>query len=154
MLASKKAPPLIFENDLNYSIRVSTIPGGGWRYCRHMSIGRPAKFKRSSFGTRLITARLRLGLTQNETADLIGVSQQTYAGWERRTAALRPEHMAQLIKVLKINPLDLLGLKKQSVTSVPEGRAYRLLLAVSKLPPKRQTRVLDLVEELFYSRAK
>lgn len=119
-----------------------------------MSIGRPAKFKRSSFGERLISARLRLGLTQNETADLIGVSQQTYAGWERRTAALRPEHMAQLIKVLKVNPLDLLGLKKQSIAPAPEGRVYRLLLAVSKLPPKRQSRVLGLVEELLYSRHK
>lgn len=129
--------------------------GKGWRYFHRMSMGRPAKFKRSSFGERLTGARLRLGLTQTAIAGLIGVSQQTYAGWERRTTALKPEHMAQLIRVLKLNPFDFLGLKKHSVVSpVPEGRAYRLLLAVSKLPPKRQGRILDLVEELLQVRQK
>lgn len=32
---------------------------------------------------RLLTARLRLGLTQPEAADRIGVSFRTWVGWER-----------------------------------------------------------------------
>ena len=77
------------------SVSFSTAP-----YADGMITGRPAKFERSPFGERLVAARQTLGLSQTQVAEKLGITQQTYAGWERRTTALRPDHIAQLEKVL------------------------------------------------------
>jgi transcriptional regulator with XRE-family HTH domain len=112
-------------------------------------IGRPAKSERSAFGQRLVAARLRLGLTQIEVASKIGVSQQAYAGWERRTVAIRPEYVARTAKVLGLELRVLLGENRSAVTpKSPSGRAHRTLLALSKLPACEQDRILDLVDDL------
>jgi transcriptional regulator with XRE-family HTH domain len=115
-----------------------------------MITGRPAKFERSPFGERLVAARQTLGLSQTQVAEKLGITQQTYAGWERRTTALRPDHIAQLAKVLNASVEHLLGqAPAKQRGGGPVGKARRVFEEVSKLPRNRQKHIIRVVEDLL-----
>jgi DNA-binding transcriptional regulator YiaG len=71
------------------SLFINSIP-----YTERMTAGRPAKFTRSAFGERLFAVRQQMGLSQMQLAEKLGITQSTYAGWERRTTALKPEYIS------------------------------------------------------------
>jgi transcriptional regulator with XRE-family HTH domain len=139
----------------------STLPSleYSWRayedrrvYTPGMAYGRPPKWDRSEFGKKLVAARLRLGLSQAEVASRVGVSQQAYAGWERRTMAIRPAQLARLAEVLAIGLDDLLGAKPGPARpEVPSGRAFDALARAGKLPLHEQRRLLDVIDDLLYA---
>jgi len=127
------------------SVSFSTAP-----YDDGMITGRPAKFERSPFGERLVAARQTLGLSQTQVAEKLGITQQTYAGWERRTTALRPDHIAQLAKVLNASVEHLLGqAPAKQRGGGPVGKARRVFEEVSKLPRNRQKHIIRVVEDLL-----
>jgi transcriptional regulator with XRE-family HTH domain len=127
------------------SVSFSTDP-----YAGGMITGRPAKFERSPFGERLVAARQTLGLSQTQVAEKLGITQQTYAGWERRTTALRPDHIAQLAKVLNASVEHLLGqAPAKQRGGGPVGKARRVFEEVSKLPRNRQKHIIRVVEDLL-----
>jgi transcriptional regulator with XRE-family HTH domain len=121
-------------------------------YSADMAMGRPAKSKRTEFGERLLTARLHLGLTQAQVADKVGITQQSYAAWERYDTALKPQHLVLLADALQVSVEHLLGAKEPPKRgSGPTGRMRRLFEAASKLPRSQQQKVAELVE-LFVER--
>jgi len=127
------------------SVSFSTAP-----YADGMITGRPAKFERSPFGERLVAARQTLGLSQTQVAEKLGITQQTYAGWERRTTALRPDHIAQLAKVLNASVEHLLGqAPAKQRGGGPVGKARRVFEEVSKLPRNRQKHIIRVGEDLL-----
>jgi transcriptional regulator with XRE-family HTH domain len=115
-----------------------------------MAYGRPPKWRRSNFGKKLVAVRLGFGLTQAEVASRVGVSQQAYAGWERRTVAIDPQLIVKLAQALQISPGELLG---DSPGSDPvEGltrRGRAVLSKLASLPKREQYRILDVVEDLI-----
>ncbi len=115
-----------------------------------MATGRPPKSQRSEFGKKLASARLRLHLTQTQVASRIGVSQQAYAGWERRTLAMKPEHIARAAEVLSLALEDLLGVNRsKNKPELPPGRDGELFAELGKLPPRERERILDVLEDLL-----
>lgn len=98
----------------------------------------------------MLAARQQLGFSQTQMAEKLGITQQTYAGWERRTTALRPEHLVQLAGVLNV-PLDYLMGRENSTKrgGGPVGKARRMFEEVSKLPRDRQQHVLRVVADLL-----
>ena len=117
-----------------------------------MAYGRPPRWHRSDFGKKLVAARLRLGLTQAQVASRLGVSQQAYAGWERRTMAIKPQHVARMAEVLAIPLDDLLG--ANPVSSKPETadpRISDLIAGLSRFPQEQQDRLLGILEDLIYA---
>jgi transcriptional regulator with XRE-family HTH domain len=113
-------------------------------------MGRPAKTNRTEFGERLVTARQEAGLSQAQVAEKLGITQQSYAGWERRETALKPEHLVQLAVTLNVTVDYLLG--KESTRKRgggPVGKARRMFEEVSKLPRDRQQHVLRVVADLL-----
>lgn len=119
-------------------------------YNQGMAAGRPPKSdERSPLGQRLFEARQNAGLSQAKIAELIGVPQQTYAGWERRNCAINPEHLARLAEVLGVSVDALLGRKSTTRRGGPKGKAQRLFEEVSSLPRSRQQRILNVVEDLL-----
>jgi len=115
-----------------------------------MATGRPPKWQRSDFGKSLVAARLRLGLSQAQVASRLGVTQQAYAGWERRTMAIKPQQVARLAEVLEVGLEDLLGGKPAPARpKLPAGRAYDAFARVARLQPQEQKRLLDVVEDLL-----
>lgn len=82
-------------------------------------------------------------------AEAIGISQPSYADWERKAVALRPEHLPKLAKLLDISIHHLLGIdppKRQSVG--PTGKLRRLFDQVSEMPRYQQQRVINLLEDI------
>jgi transcriptional regulator with XRE-family HTH domain len=122
----------------------------GRTYTEDVAAGRPAKHERSEFGARLTGARQRLGLSQAQVAERLGVTQQTYAGWERRTTALRPEYITHLAGILDVDVDFLLGYEpRPGHAGGPVGKARRVFEAVSRLPRSQQQRILGVVEDLL-----
>jgi transcriptional regulator with XRE-family HTH domain len=117
-------------------------------YSLDMTTGRPAKTKRTEFGERLLAARQQLGLSQTQMAEKLGITQPSYAGWERRETALKPEHLVQLSAILNVTVDHLLGKENGSKRgSGPAGKARQIFERVSQLPRATQQRILANVED-------
>ena len=120
-----------------------------------MPAGRPSKHDRSPFGTRLHAARQQAGLSQLQVANALGITQPSYADWERRSVALKPEYLPKLAEMLGVSVDYLVG--KESVerpTSAPAGRARQVFDAVLKLPRKQQAKVVEMAEGFLALHAK
>lgn len=119
------------------------LPG----YSLGMTTGRPAKTKRTEFGERLLTARQQAGLSQTQMAEKLGITQPSYAGWERRETALKPEHLLRLAAILNVTVDHLLGKESNRKRGGPAGKARQIFERVSQLPRATQQRILANVED-------
>lgn len=117
-----------------------------------MQVGRPPKISRTPFGERLFAARTAAGLSQAEVAEKFGVTQTSYADWERRPVALRPDQIERLAEVLKVSVEYLFATNgKPKDRGGPVGRARRAFERVSKLPRSQQQHILKVVEAFVES---
>ena len=131
-------------------MQVEKITSCSTPYDGGMNTGRPASQPRTPFGERLHAAREARGLSQAQVADQLGMSQNAYACWERKPVALRPDQVEQLAKILGVS-VDALfnedgGLDRKGG---PIGKARRVFDEVSRLPRKRQQRILGVVEDML-----
>jgi transcriptional regulator with XRE-family HTH domain len=117
-------------------------------YYREMQTGRPSKRPRSNFGQRLHVAREALGLSQAQVAEKLGITQSSYADWERYTVAIRPEQLTQLASILQVPVGDLLGASepKSKRPSSAKGRMKQMFEAASHLPRRQQQKIVDLLQ--------
>ena len=108
-----------------------------------MPAGRPSKHARSPFGARLHLARQQAGLSQLQVAGVLGVTQPSYADWERRSVALKPEYLPKLAEMLGVSVDYLVGKEPaKRPPAAPAGRARQVFDAVLKLPRKQQAKVV------------
>jgi transcriptional regulator with XRE-family HTH domain len=122
-------------------------------YSPSMAMGRPAKSKRTEFGERLVTARQQMGLSQAQVAERLGITQQSYGGWERRETALKPEHLVKVAAILNVTVDYLLGKEDSRKRSGgPVGKARRVFEEVSKLPRNQQQHIIRVVEDMLVAR--
>jgi len=117
--------------------------GYGWS----VKTGRPSKHERPAFGQRLHMLREAAGLSQQQLADKLGMSQRAYSHWERRPVALRPEQLESLAAALNI-PLGTLLASGESQRrgSGPAGKMRQLFEAASKLPRSQQEKILGILQ--------
>jgi transcriptional regulator with XRE-family HTH domain len=109
--------------------------------------GRPTQKKRAPFGQRLHDLRQQAGLSQQQVAQRLGMSQRAYSHWERNPVALRPEQLQQLAAALQISVEELLGEPARKKRGAgPVGRMRRLFEAASKLPRSQQEKIAAVVE--------
>jgi transcriptional regulator with XRE-family HTH domain len=128
----------------------SVFPDSSPYHLDMQQVGRPAKFDRSPFGEKLLAARQQAGLSQIQVAEKLGITQQTYAGWERRTTSLKPEYISKLSALLNVSVDYLLGHENGGKRKGgPTGKARRVFEEVSKLPRHKQQRILGIVEDLI-----
>ncbi|MBQ7173881.1 MAG: helix-turn-helix transcriptional regulator [Lachnospiraceae bacterium] len=59
-------------------------------------------------GNKMLAIRKKAGLTQNEVAELAGLSDRTYADIERGTVNMRIETVLRICKALQITPDSVL----------------------------------------------
>jgi len=119
-------------------------------YPADMQTGRPSKRPRPPFGARLHALREQAGLSQQQLAEKLGITQAAYAWWERNPVALRPDQLQKLAATLNISVEELMGTapgKKRG--SGPVGKARRMFEEVSSLPRDRQQHVLRVVGDLL-----
>ena len=115
-----------------------------------MPLGRPSKTKRSAFGTRIHTLREQAKVSQAEVAEKLGISQQSYAKWERRDVALSVAQLEQLATIFNVPVTAFFAreLTEPLKPRGPVGRAKKAFEAVSQLPRNQQTTILSLVESV------
>jgi len=96
--------------------------------------------------------REQAGLSQQQVAERLGLSQRAYAYWERNTVSLRPEQILKLAEVLGVGVEDLLvsPVKKSRKGS---GRLGRVFDEASKLPRRQQQKIIDIVEPFIREQA-
>ncbi len=116
-------------------------------YTPAMQTGRPAKTERTSFGQRLHTLREQAGLSQQQLADRIGLSQRAYAYWERHPVALRPDQLLSLAQALNVSVDDLVGTNGTRKRGAgPTGKMKQLFEAASRLPRSQQQKLAAIIE--------
>jgi len=110
--------------------------------------GRPAQTERNEFGARLPAIRQRAGLSQQQVAAKLGLTQRAYAHWERYSVALRPDQLQQLAAIFQVSVDELLGEtgKKKRAGAGPTGRMRRLFEQASKLPRSQQEKIAAVLE--------
>ena len=115
---------------------------------RPMPAGRPSQSKRSAFGERLFNARRKKGVSQHEAAELMQIAQQTYASWERRDIAIKPEDIVKLAEIMETSVSFLLGCEEEPAKqNGPTGKLRKLTDDVQKLPRYQQQRVVATLED-------
>jgi len=118
-------------------------------YSGDMKPGRPPQTKRSRFGARLCALRETAGLTQEYVAEQLGISQPSYALWERKEVALRPEQLTKLVNILGVRIEEILEEQPTSARrGGPVGRTRRVFETVSHLPRHQQQKIIEVVEAL------
>jgi len=119
-------------------------------YADGMQTGRPSNKKRPPFGERLHALREQAGLSQQQIAEALGLTQRAYAYWERNPVALRPEQLVKLGEILGVSVEELLnGDGKKSRRGGPTGKMRRVFDEVSALPRSRQQRIVAVVEDML-----
>ena len=111
-----------------------------------LKTGRPAKHDRTAFGERLFQARQRMGLTQAELADKLGVVQQVVADWERHPCSPKPDQLRKLAEALETSTDFLLGISSSLRLKGPSGKMRQVFNAASQLPRRQQEKVLAVLE--------
>jgi transcriptional regulator with XRE-family HTH domain len=106
--------------------------------------------KRSILGERIALARQAAGLSQKQLAERLGVSQQMVGYLEVRPVAIRPELLTKLSAALGLPVEELLGkVDRKRHPTGPTGRVRRVFDEVSRLPRKRQQRIVSVVEDML-----
>jgi len=120
-----------------------------------MKTGRPSKQERPAFGQRLHELREAAGLSQQQMAGKLGMSQRAYSHWERRSVALRADQVTGLAKILGVTADSLLGVEPLKLRgSGPAGKMRLLFEAVSKLPRSQQEKVTAILEPFVNQHSK
>jgi transcriptional regulator with XRE-family HTH domain len=112
-----------------------------------MQTSRPAKKERTSFGQRLHALREQAGLSQQQLAERLGLTQRAYAHLERNPVALRPDQLLNLDQTLNVSVEDLVGTngtKKRG--SGPTAKMRQLFEAASRLLRSQQQKITARLE--------
>ena len=113
-----------------------------------MPMGRPTTKTRTPMGERIASARQQAGITQQQLATKLGVTQRVVTYWEREPVALKPEQLASLAAALRVTADFLLGREDPKDRGKgPSGKARQMFERVSKLPRATQQRILANVED-------
>lgn len=93
-----------------------------------------------NIGTNLYKARKEKGYTQQQLAEMIGVTEQTISNAENGGKAMRPENIAKICKVLGISADYLLfGTENRAALSVSEEE-------FAKLTPEQRESIRQILD--------
>ena len=118
-------------------------------HIQSMQTGRPPKTPAAAFGARLRELREEANLSQREVGEVLGISQPSYAKWERREVAITASQLRTLADTLGCDVADFFSEDEPKRKPGPTGRARRTLEVVSKLPRHHQRHLLDVIETMM-----
>jgi transcriptional regulator with XRE-family HTH domain len=103
----------------------------------------------NAMAQRLIRLRKLTGLTQVDVARELGISQGTYAHYERGFRRIPLERIPSIAEVLQTNEEDLLGLKRKNSKRGPVSGLERRFQAIQTLPKKEQNYIIETLDRLL-----
>ncbi len=104
-------------------------------------------FDFNKIGNKLLTIRKQAGLTQNEVAELSGLSDRTYADIERGSVNMRIETVLKICKALQITPDAVLTEENSNLIEKQE----ELLLMLKTCKPHEQETAIRLLSVYLQS---
>ena len=123
-------------------------------YNVEMRTGRPVTKEATKLGKRISAARRDAGLTQQQLADKLGVTQRVVTYWEREAVGLKAEQLTALSEALGVTLDKLMGRPQPKRRgNGPAGRARLVFERVSSLPRSQQQSVLDTIEAIIAGQA-
>lgn len=103
-----------------------------------------------AMGARVSQARKRLGLTQQQVADNLGIPQQTYAHYEVGDVRVPASMLPLLSDILGLSPEELLGHSTSPQKAKPKpGPASKLdqqIERIRQLPRTKQHFITEMLE--------
>lgn len=85
-----------------------------------------------AIGNKLLAVRKRMGLTQQEAAEAAGLSDRTYADFERGSVNMRMETFLRICRALHITPDEILTTDAGEAAAREEDILSRLRACSSK----------------------
>lgn len=104
-----------------------------------------------SLGQRIAQARKDAGLTQQQLADAVEISQPMLGSYEIGRRRLPASLLPPLAKALKVSVEQLLGEQPTSNKRGPAPKLQRQIDQVSRLPRSRQKLVTDFLDTVLQS---
>lgn len=111
--------------------------------------GRPPSSEAPPLGKKLAALRKERGLTQQQLADELGVSQSVVAYYERRADNPSLEVLQKLASSYDVTVADLLGAqatKKPKAKPGPASAVEQRIGRIRRLPRREQARILDMLD--------
>lgn len=101
-----------------------------------------------SIGQRLARLRRERGVTQQELASEMGITQSVVSEYERDNFRLHSEHLIQLSRLLGVSADELLGLQKPRTSAAVQARKRFLsrLQRIDRLPKRDQQALLRTID--------
>ena len=119
-------------------------------YLADIQRGRPSKRQRPPFGERLRALREAAGLSQQQVADKLGMTQTAYAWWERNPVALRPDQLQKLSATLNVSVDELMGTAQNKRRGTgPVGKLRQVFDQANQLPRHQQAKVVEFLENFL-----
>lgn len=93
--------------------------------------------------------RENTGLGLREVARQLDVVHTKLHHWEKTGKITEPEAIVSLAAIYHVSVEEVLGQKKPKPNIAPNSKLSRLFSEVSKLPRRRQQRIVDVVEDML-----
>ena len=101
-------------------------------------------------GERIAALRKAKGLSQEELADVMGITRKQITDYETSRVRMNDEMLVRFALALKVSADELLGLKdSEEVTEAPPLRITRRLHELDKLPEQKRKAILKTLDDLI-----
>lgn len=117
-----------------------------WVAAMSQSLSQDEKVYFKALGTRIAQRREVLDLTQQQVADALHLTQQTYAHYEVGRYRMPVSLLPALADVLSMDIEVLLGMASKNSKRGPASRIQRYLEQIGQLPKDRQKLVFQMLE--------
>lgn len=105
-----------------------------------------------SFGSQLKDARKKVGLTQAQLGDMLGVSDSTITSWEKETRQPDIPNIKRLTQILHVTAEHLLEIDKSSPFSLQLEANEQTVIKKYRALDEHGTKVVNLVLDEEYER--
>ena len=111
----------------------------------------PLNISLDTVGKRIAKLRKKLGLTQKELAEKIGIPRSMIADYECNRHRIYDEMIIRIAIALQVSTDELLGLKvnNKKDNNTPSLRLAKRINKISKLPEYEQKFILKTIDSLL-----
>ncbi len=113
------------------------------------SLSQDEKIYFKTLGARIAQRREELDLTQQQVADALHLTQQTYAAYEVGRHRLPVSLLPVLSEVLSIEVEVLLGMAAKNAKRGPAPKYQQQIEQISRLPKPQQRMLTDVIDGLL-----
>jgi transcriptional regulator with XRE-family HTH domain len=111
---------------------------------------KPLKTSQEPIGKRIARLRKKLGMTQTELAEKVGISRKLVTDYETRRVRLYDEMVIRLAFALNVSTDEILGVKDSEHEKIDMSiRFMRRMKELNKLPENKIKHILKTLDDLI-----